>query len=76
MPSSALQMILYRLEGLFEREKTTFEQYQAGMAAAPDRALAAESSSSPGAVKREVSAEQLPEVVKIQQEVPEVGPQD
>jgi len=65
MSDSALKMVIASLEGLFERGKITFEQYQAGMDQALERALAAESSSSP---QREV--EHSLGGVKTQQEVP------
>ena len=61
-------MVIASLEGLFERGKITFEQYQAELAAIRKEARGAESSSSP---QRE--AEQSLGGVKTQQEVPVKG---
>ena len=65
MSDSALKMVIASLEGLFERGKITFEQYQAELAAIRKEARGAESSSSP---QREV--EHSLGGVKTQQEVP------
>ena len=68
MSDSALKMVIASLEGLFERGKITFPQYQAELAAIRKEAREVESSSSP---QRE--AEKSPGVVKTQQEVPVKG---
>jgi len=60
-----MRMILDRLDGLLEREKITFPQYQAELAAIRKEAREAESLSSP-----QWEAEKSPGVVKTQQEVP------
>ena len=65
MSDSALQMVIASLERLLKDGTITFPQYQAGMDQALERALAAESSSSP---QREV--EHSLGGVKTQQEVP------